>query len=92
MSNFTCFLSAPHFVSFAEVAVTAEKVYAIDPAACVLNCRRSLEFARQMDVLREWRIGHALRRPDSLPHGDRGFPGHRGSGPVAAPQVHQPDG
>ena len=45
MPNFTRFLSNPQFTSFAEVAVSAEKIYAIDPAACVLNCRRSMEFA-----------------------------------------------
>lgn len=45
MPNFTRFLSNPQFTSFAEVAVSAEKIYPIDPAACVLNCRRSMEFA-----------------------------------------------
>ena len=25
--------------------MSAEKIYPIDPAACVLNCRRSMEFA-----------------------------------------------
>ena len=45
MLNFTRFLSAPQLTPFAEVAVTAEKIYPIDPAACVMNCRRSMEFA-----------------------------------------------
>ena len=45
MPNFTRFLSDPQFTPFTEVAVSAEKIYAIDPAACVLNCRRSMEFA-----------------------------------------------
>ena len=45
MTNFDRFLSAPQFTSFAEVAVSAEKIYPIDPAACVLNCRRAMEFA-----------------------------------------------
>ena len=45
MSNFIRFLSDPQFTPFAEAAVSAEKIYAIDPAACVLNCRRCLEFA-----------------------------------------------
>ena len=45
MTNFNHFLSAPQFTPFGEVAVAAEKIYAIDPAACVLNCRRSMEFA-----------------------------------------------
>ena len=45
MTNFDFLLSVPEFVSFGEVAVTAEKIYSIDPAACVLNCRRAMEFA-----------------------------------------------
>ena len=45
MTNFDRFLSDPQFTSFAEAAVSAEKIYAIDPAACVVNCRRAMEFA-----------------------------------------------
>ena len=45
MTNFDFLLSDPQFTAFGEVAVAAEKIYTIDPAACVLNCRRSLEFA-----------------------------------------------
>lgn len=45
MTNFDFLLSDPQFTAFGGVAVAAEKIYAIDPAACVLNCRRSLEFA-----------------------------------------------
>ena len=45
MTNFDFLLSAPDFVPFGEVAVAAEKIYSIDPAACVLNCRRAMEFA-----------------------------------------------
>ena len=40
MTNFDSFLSEAKFASFAEVAVSAEKILHIDPAACVLNCRR----------------------------------------------------
>ena len=43
MTNFDHFLSDPQFAPFAEVAVSAEKIYPIDPAACVLNCRRGME-------------------------------------------------
>lgn len=32
MPNFTRFLTEPQFTSFAEVAVSAEKIYTIDPA------------------------------------------------------------
>ena len=45
MTNFDFLLSDPQFTTFGEVAVAAEKIYAIDPAACVLNCRRCVEFA-----------------------------------------------
>ena len=45
MTNFDFLLSVPDFVPFGEVAVAAEKIYSIDPAACVLNCRRAMEFA-----------------------------------------------
>ena len=59
MTNFDFLLSDLQFTTFGEVAVAAEKIYAIDPAACVVNCRRCMEFA--MDVLRGRRVGHALR-------------------------------
>ena len=45
MTNFDFLLSSPDFASFGEVAAAAEKIYAIDPAACVINCRRAMEFA-----------------------------------------------
>lgn len=45
MSNFKFLLSDPSFTPFAEVAVAAEKILHIDPAACILNCRRAMEFA-----------------------------------------------
>ena len=45
MSNFKFLLSDPAFAPFADVAMAAEKILHIDPAACILNCRRSMEFA-----------------------------------------------
>ena len=45
MTNFDIFFSEPKFAPFAEVAVSAEKILNIDTAACVLNCRRAMEFA-----------------------------------------------
>lgn len=45
MSNFKFLLSAPAFAPFAEVAMAAEKILHIDPAACIFNCRRAMEFA-----------------------------------------------
>ena len=45
MTNFDIFLRDPDFASFAEPAAAAERIYHIDPAACVLNCRRAMEAA-----------------------------------------------
>ena len=45
MSNFKFLLSEAGFASFADVAIAAEKILHIDPAACILSCRRSMEFA-----------------------------------------------
>lgn len=45
MTNFDFLLEEQAFAAFADVAVSAEKILHIDPAACVLNCRRAMEFA-----------------------------------------------
>lgn len=45
MSNFSPYLSIPSFSAFAPIAASAEKILSIDPAACVLNCRRAMEAA-----------------------------------------------
>ena len=45
MTNFDFLLATPAFEPFADVAVAAERIYAIDPSACVLNCRRAMEIA-----------------------------------------------
>lgn len=45
MSNFKFLQSDPAFTPFAEVAMAAEKILHIDPAACIINCRRAMEFA-----------------------------------------------
>ena len=45
MSNFDFLLSTEAFGAFARAAVAAEKIYEIDPAAAVVNCRRAMEFA-----------------------------------------------
>ena len=45
MTNFDFLTSDPQFNTFASVAVSAERILHIDPAACVLNCRRAMEFA-----------------------------------------------
>ena len=92
MPNFTRFLSDPQFIPFAEAAVTAEKVYAIAPATCALNCRRAVEFAAKWMYSVDGCSGHAQRQPAGEPDGRRGLPGHRGGGPVAAAEVHPTDG
>ena len=45
MTNFDFLLSTPAFASFSDVAISAEKILHIDPDACVINCRRAMEFA-----------------------------------------------
>ena len=45
MTNFDLFINRKDFAVFAEPAAAAEQIYQIDPAACVLNCRRAMEFA-----------------------------------------------
>ena len=45
MTNFDFLRSDPQFDAFARVAISAEKILHIDPAACALNCRRAMEFA-----------------------------------------------
>ena len=45
MTNFDFLLTTPKFGTFAPVAVSAEKILHIDASACVLNCRRAMEFA-----------------------------------------------
>lgn len=45
MTNFDFLRTDPQFSSFADVAISAERIYPIDPAACALNCRRAMEAA-----------------------------------------------
>ncbi len=45
MTNFDLFTKEQKFAAFAEPAAAAERIYSIDPAACVLNCRRAMEAA-----------------------------------------------
>ena len=45
MTNFDFLKQTTDFATFADVAISAEKLIYIDPAACVFNCRRSMEFA-----------------------------------------------
>lgn len=45
MTNFDYLKNESQFQTFAEVAVSAERIINIDVDACVLNCRRAMEFA-----------------------------------------------
>ena len=45
MTNFDFLKNEPQFATFADAAIAAEKIYSIDSEACVINCRRSMEFA-----------------------------------------------
>ena len=45
MTNFDFLKFDPQFATFADVAISAEKILNIDVAASVLNCRRAMEFA-----------------------------------------------
>ncbi len=45
MTNFDFLLSDADFAPFGEVAASAEKLLHMDLDACVLNCRRAMEFA-----------------------------------------------
>ena len=45
MTNFDFLKQTPDFATFSDVAISAEKLIYIDPAACVFNCRRAMEFA-----------------------------------------------
>ena len=45
MTNFDFLKGEAGFESFAEVAVSAEKLYNVDVDSCVLACRRAMEFA-----------------------------------------------
>ena len=44
-TNFDFLQSTPDFASFSTAAIAAERIFPIDPSACVLNCRRAMEFA-----------------------------------------------
>ena len=45
MTNFDFLKNDERFESFADVAISAEKILHIDAASSVLNCRRAMEFA-----------------------------------------------
>lgn len=44
-TNFDYLRKEPKFISFADVAISAERIILMDPAASVMNARRAMEFA-----------------------------------------------
>ena len=44
-TNFDFLKADSSFASFADAAISAEKILHIDPSACIINCRRAMEFA-----------------------------------------------
>ncbi len=60
MSKFDHLIQDPQFESFSSVAVAAERILGIDPAACVLNCRRAMEcavkwmYAKDKSLVKPW--------------------------------------
>ena len=59
MTNFDYLKTESKFSSFVEVAVNAEKILAIDPASCVVSCRRAMEFA----IKWMYSIDKSLKKP-----------------------------
>lgn len=45
MTNFDVFNTDSQFAAFAPAAIAAERILHIDSSACILNCRRAMEFA-----------------------------------------------
>ncbi len=45
MTNFDFLLQTEDFATFADVAISAEKILHIDASSAVINCRRAMEFA-----------------------------------------------
>lgn len=45
MTNFDFLKSDPQFESFADAAIAAERILHIDLEACIISCRRAMEFA-----------------------------------------------
>ncbi|MBP3460628.1 MAG: DEAD/DEAH box helicase family protein [Lachnospiraceae bacterium] len=64
MTNFDYLKQEPRFKTFADVAISAERIIHIDIAASIINCRRAMEFA----IKWMYSVDESLERPyqDSL--------------------------
>lgn len=59
MTNFDYLTKEKKFKDFVDVAITAEKLINVDPASCILDCRRAMEFA----IKWMYSVDSALERP-----------------------------
>lgn len=65
MTNFDFLKTEKAFAMFADVAIKAEEIFHIDAEACIMNCRRAMEFA----VKWMYSVDEELKKPaydDSL--------------------------
>ena len=44
-TNFDYLKNEPKFSAFADIAISAERIVLMDPEACIMNCRRAMEYA-----------------------------------------------
>lgn len=77
VTNFDYLKKDQKFSKFADVAISAEKVILLDPEACIINCRRAMEFAVKWlysmdnlempyrDNLPAW-LERSIRRPEAI--------------------------
>ncbi len=56
-TNFDYLKSEPKFAPFSSVAISAETLILIDPEACIINCRRAMEFALKWMYSVEAKLG-----------------------------------
>lgn len=59
MTNFDFLKKEKQFSAFADAAIAAEKIFAIDAEACAISCRRAAEFA----VKWMYSVDGALKKP-----------------------------
>lgn len=59
MTNFDYLKKEEQFSNFSEVAISSEKLLPIDREACVINCRRAMEFA----VKWLYSVDNSLQKP-----------------------------
>lgn len=59
ITNFDYLKEEARFSAFADVAVSAEKIVLLDPEACIMNCRRAMEFA----IKWMYSVDDALEKP-----------------------------